>query len=150
MPHTATSGPLLGESRQQSIIRGHFSFNCIGVATPIASCLTSWLSGLAEPSGRRGVDVRRLAAMVGRCWKARSGTARRSWIGPELLVLIFGVVASGCDWSLFGYDAANTRSSPDTGISTSSVGSLTESWTHAFGTGNGAHSHNELTRHSRS
>jgi PQQ-like domain len=82
--------------------------------------------------------VRRLAAMAGRCWKAGSGTAHRSWIGPTLLVLIFGVVASGCDWSLFGNDAANTRTSPDTGISTSNVGSLTESWTHAFGTGNGS------------
>ncbi len=84
------------------------------------------------------MHLRRLAAVAGRCWKARSGTARRSLIGPALLVLIFGVVASGCDWSLFGYDAANTRNSADTGISTSNVGSLTQSWTHAFGTGNGS------------
>ena len=84
------------------------------------------------------MHLRRLAAVAGRCWKARSGTARRSVIGPALLVLIFGVVASGCDWSLFGYDAANTRNSADTGISTSNVGSLTQSWTHAFGTGNGS------------
>ena len=49
-------------------------------------------------------------------------------------MLVVGVVASGCDWTLFGYDAANTRNSPDTGISTSNVGSLTETWTHSFGT----------------
>ena len=49
-------------------------------------------------------------------------------------MLVVGVVASGCDWTLFGYDAANTRNSPDTGISTSNVASLAESWTHSFGT----------------
>ena len=53
-------------------------------------------------------------------------------------MVIVGVVASGCDWTLFGYDAANTRYSPDTGISTSNVKLLAESWTHDFGPGNGA------------
>ena len=53
-------------------------------------------------------------------------------------MVVVGVVASGCDWSLYGYDTANTRNSPDTGISASNVVSLTESWTHAFGTGNAA------------
>ena len=49
-------------------------------------------------------------------------------------MVIVGVVASGCDWTLFGYDAANTRNSPDTGISMSNVESLAESWTYSFGT----------------
>ena len=51
-------------------------------------------------------------------------------------MVIVGVVASGCDWTLFGYDGANTRNSPDTGISMSNVESLAKSWTYAFAAGN--------------
>jgi hypothetical protein len=82
--------------------------------------------------------VRHLAKMAGWFGGRRVGTTRRPWLTGALLVVVVGMVASGCDWSLFGYDAANTRNSADTGISTSNVGSLTESWTHAFGTGNGS------------
>ena len=70
--------------------------------------------------------MRHLAKMAGRFARPRVGTTRRPWLTGALLVLIVGVVASGCDWTLFGYDAANTRNSPDTGISTSNVRSLIE------------------------
>jgi hypothetical protein len=73
--------------------------------------------------------VRHLARMSGRFWGETGGRARRPWLRGALLVLLVGVVASGCDWTLAGYDIANTRSSGDTGISTSNVGSLSESLT---------------------
>lgn len=67
---------------------------------------------------------------------ARAGMARRpsvtraGWSRAALLVALvgFGVVASGCDWTMFGYNLGNTRSSSDTGISTSNVSSLGDSW----------------------
>lgn len=73
--------------------------------------------------------MRYLARMSGRFWGETGGRARRPWLRGALLVLLVGVVASGCDWTLAGYDIANTRSSADTGISTSNVGSLSESLT---------------------
>src|ERR1700722_19076597 len=82
--------------------------------------------------------MRHFQRMAGRFGRRTVPPTRRRWLSAALLVVIVGVVASGCDWSLFGYDAANTRTSPDTGISTSNVGSITQSWAHAFGTGNGA------------
>jgi hypothetical protein len=38
------------------------------------------------------------------------------------------VLLSGCDWTMFGYDATHSRSSPDTGVSATTVGDLSAKW----------------------
>ena len=95
----------------------------------LATCLRSLNSqGKASPAkeGARhaalGEDGRLVRGPKG--WQYAQALA-----DGALLVVVVGVVALGCDWSLFGDHAADTRNSADTGISTSSVGSLTQSWT---------------------
>lgn len=82
------------------------------------------------------MNVGHFQEMAGRFASGRVRTTRRRLLSGVLLVVIVGVGASGCDWTLFGYGAANTRNSPDTGISTSNVATLAKSWSHAFATGN--------------
>jgi outer membrane protein assembly factor BamB len=41
-------------------------------------------------------------------------------------VLVLGIVASGCEWTMFGYDTANTHQSPDTTIGGTDVSGLVE------------------------
>jgi hypothetical protein len=89
--------------------------------------------------------MRHFQRMAGRFGRRTVPLTRRRWLSAALLVVIVGVVASGCDWTLFGYDAANTRNSPDTGISTSNVGSLSESWTHSFGTAGDPYASDSVT-----
>jgi outer membrane protein assembly factor BamB len=45
------------------------------------------------------------------------------------------VLLSGCDWTMFGYDAAHTRASSDTSISTATVEGLVAKWTQTGGSG---------------
>jgi hypothetical protein len=66
-------------------------------------------------------------------------------VARAALLLAVGVVASGCDWTLFGYDTVNTRNSPHIGISMSTVGSLTETWTHSFATSGLLTVHDSIT-----
>ena len=98
-----------------------------------------------EPNEGSAVDVRHLAKLAGRFARPRVSTTRRRWLSGALLVIVVGVVASGCDWSLYGYDTANTRNSPDANISASNVDSLAESWTHAFGTGSASFIYGSVT-----
>ncbi len=53
----------------------------------------------------------------------------RAWRGRVALLALLVLVAAGCGWPQFGYVARHTRSSPDTSLSTSNVGTLKPKWT---------------------
>ena len=49
------------------------------------------------------------------------------------VLVALALVLGGCDWTMFGFNAALTRSSPDTGISAATVGKLTTAWSATIG-----------------
>ena len=51
----------------------------------------------------------------------------RRAVGPVVLV-VFVVLLTGCDWPMFRYNSAHTGSSPDTTLSVNNVGSVTQRW----------------------
>jgi hypothetical protein len=67
-------------------------------------------------------------------WEMRTLVSRRS-IGVCLAVLAVGLVASGCDWTQFGYGSGHDGYSPDSTITPANVSSLALQFTLSTGAG---------------
>ena len=61
-------------------------------------------------------------------------TGRRRWMAALGLVMVV-LAASGCDWTQFGYGASNNRATPDGGMSTAGLTTLSATFTAATGGG---------------